>query len=166
MSDKRVILTRAKATLYSQGSFGLGYHKHEVRDLVVEIGPYAQYKAGVHITFTPKGARRRRGMVQTSFATLVVLDDWGHVLEPGSPWGTETKNEATGMVTKQAKYSNCSDGWNKDFRASLAEYCQAKGIKPAADFHGHSPDGFAPGEGPHVHPAGEYTWRDDQRAVD
>ena len=91
------------------------------------LAAYAQYSSAVRAEFTPKGARLRRQIIQTS-PNLVVFD--GHVsIAVPSMWGELNGNSAT------ARHSAFSAGWSSDLDAAIA----ASGLTPALDFRRHNP---------------------------
>jgi hypothetical protein len=121
-------------TLYFRGSSlgsSYGVERVECREVLIEVGPYAQYEAAVHVSFIPKGARRARSFVQTYAPNVVVLAGWGSVA-PDSAMLPEVETTPSVSVAK-GRYRSCDPRWDSDFAAKL----EAAGVKPLADFRGH-----------------------------
>jgi hypothetical protein len=115
------------ATLYYQGMFGV-LHK-EVRELVIEQRPYAQYPGALHVAYIEKGKRKPSGMVQTNDVTLVVFDGHGHEIPRPSVFDEEPDG------TRTTRHASFSSEWNKEFDRALAAYL-ASGHQLAADYRG------------------------------
>jgi hypothetical protein len=128
------VVTFAKATIYLRGMISMT--RTEVRDLRIEIRPYAQYDSAVHVSFVPKGGRSRRGFVESHSPSLVVLDGWGHV-EPASMFiASETSD--SGVECSRGRYSACDPRCLADFGALLSAYVARTGAKIVADYRTHN----------------------------
>lgn len=128
----------AKATLCFQGSHGMSWNVVHVRDLEIVIGPYAQYVAALHVSYTPKGARNRKGFVSTHNPTLVVLEGWVDVAMP-SMWDATTSSgnvTTTVVTTSRSRGSSFDDVWNNDFATALTS-ALSKGARIVADYRGY-----------------------------
>lgn len=130
--------TFAKATLFTRHEMFGNIIKLEVKDLVIETGvKYAQYDNAVKVTFVPKGKRSRRGMMLTYKPDLIVLEGWGHSIEPDGFMNPVGIVEGPVTVTR-SRYSSHDAGWQRDFEAKLNKYLAEKGLTIAADFRGHN----------------------------
>jgi hypothetical protein len=129
-------LCLAKATLYFQGGFGLKIHKVEVRDLVIELKRYAQYQRAVIATFVPKGKRNKRELVQERCPSLIVLEGWGHALEPDGMYDPARTTRRGAVTAHVGRYSACDPRWVGDFAERLRSYSEETSTKPAANFIG------------------------------
>jgi hypothetical protein len=124
------IIRLDRATLYREGDFGFGYRKHEVRNVRIRVRPYAQYRHAVEVTFTPRGARRPRQFYETSHASLIVFEGWGHSLTPESMYGRPSDD---GVAV--SKHTAFSPEWGKSFAEKIASYDR----KPVVSYVGHNP---------------------------
>lgn len=120
-------------TLWHQGGLG-GFHRTEVKDVRIEIKPFAQWENGIYITYKPKGARKSRSFVQSTFPSAVFLQGWGHNLDQDL-WG-ET-SERDGVQTSKGRFMSCDPAWREDFSKLLGTYLERKGLKLAFDARGH-----------------------------
>ena len=105
----KTVATYGQVTLYSSGMFG--FRKQEVRDLTIEVGPYAQYAVALHVRYTPKGARTARGFVAYSYDSQTVSRAFVIVEGHGRP-------NVVGALDE--RYSSCDPRWSTDFAAWLA----------------------------------------------
>lgn len=128
METKVANIELAKATIYSQGNFGMSIRKVEARNVRVEIRPYAQWANAVQITFTPKGARNARELTETTHATAVILEGWGHALSPDGVYAPGAD---------RGRYRSCDSRWVSDFMNQLAAYVQATGAVVALNCVGY-----------------------------
>lgn len=130
-----------RVTIYFRGGLG-AISRVECRTAEVRVRGWAQYPAAVECRFVPKGARKERGFVQSYRPSLLVLDGWGHP-EPDGMFDesqAEVRQTRAGTVTSvMARYSACSDGWQRDFDAMVADYLERSGARVLADFRGHDP---------------------------
>lgn len=128
-----ISLALAKATLVFQSEYGMGHHVVHVRDLVVEVRPYAQYRQAIRCGFVPKGKRNRRGLTQTYEPSLVVLD--GHVdVAAANLWGEETVT-ASGATVQRGRASAFSESWDNEADAAVAA-AMAAGARVVGDYRG------------------------------
>ena len=111
-TERNIIETRERATIYTQGDLGGAYRKTEVRDLTIEVVKYAQYDGALRVTFTPKGARRARQLTLTYKPALLVLDGWNG---PDMDDGYEKVDE----ICSRARHLSCSDSWDDEARQAL-----------------------------------------------
>ena len=134
------ITVAAKVTIYHKAGGNLGSHvvKHEARSVAIAVEPYAQFDAGVIVDFVPKGAQRSRRFTETTDASTVVLDGWGHP-EPASLFDPATEKTSGGVTTSSSRYSSCDPRWTSEFRTMIEAYAAKSGAKVLADFHGHDP---------------------------
>ena len=124
------------ATLYHETMFG--YTVTHVRDLKVEVVKYAQYDKAVRVTFIEKGKRKRTGFLQTSHASLVVLE--GHTTINTKPqMETDTRN---GMTIESTRYASYDARWGEEFDAALV----ASSATVLRDFRGYNSHTGAAGE--------------------
>ena len=124
------------ATLYHETMFG--YSVLHVRDLKIEVVKYAQYDKAVRVTFIEKGKRKRVGFMQTSHASLVVLE--GHTTINTKPrMETETRN---GITIESTRYSSFDARWSEEFDAALV----ASSATVLRDFRGYNAHTGAAGE--------------------
>lgn len=119
-----------KATIMSQGEFGMAYHVTQVRDLRVHVGPYAQYLSAVHASFVVKGQRKRRGLVQGYAPNLIVIDGWADVAVPDM---FHAPVQGDGVSTQTGRGLSCSPMWGNEARSAVA----ASGVKVVRDFREH-----------------------------
>ena len=128
--SETLVVALAKATIVSQGEFGMSYRVDHVRDLRVYLGKHAQYTAAVHASFVVKGCRKRVGFVQSYRPNLIVLEGWADVNVP-SMWGDAKKGD--GATTQTSRGLSCSGLWSDEARAAVA----ASGAKVVRDFREH-----------------------------
>lgn len=124
-----------ESTIYFKGGYGIS--KIECRELLIEVGPYAQYESAIFVTYVPKGARKPRAFVQTHKPDLVALAGWGH-LDPDDPMLPE-RDAGNGISVSRGRYQSCDPRWGSDFAAKLNAYLGARGLALAGDFRGHNP---------------------------
>ena len=116
MTNRTEILTvNGKATLYLPGGFG--WHRHEVRDVRVEVGPYAQHARAYFLTFTPKGARKPRSVVYGYKPRGLVCA--GHGL-PEMADALATVSSDGDITVRRSRHMSCSPAWDDEARAALA----------------------------------------------
>lgn len=127
-TGNRVVFRSERATLYSKSEFLGNYRSVEVRNLTVELIKYAQYPSAVQITFTPKGARRERVLIESFQPSAVVVEGWGHAKPRGA-------FDRISDSLEQSRYRSCSPAWGEEFAAFLAE----TGLKAAFDARGLDP---------------------------
>jgi hypothetical protein len=130
-------LAQKKVTLYIRGEFMGNFHKVEATAYKVDLVPYAQYVEAVRFTYKGKRQRLLREGVQTFRPSLVVLEGWGHV-DPPSMWG-KTETLTDGTIVAHGAHSGCSEGWQHDFDALLADYVVKSGAKVLHDYRNHKP---------------------------
>ena len=117
LQTHRTVLEAEKCTIYIGGFMGVS--KHEVRSVKAELGRHAQHQEALHLTFTPKGARKPRGVVYDQ-PYVLVLAGWGHP-DPDGMW--VDSGEKLGTVTVQhGRYSACDPRWETDFDARIEGY--------------------------------------------
>jgi hypothetical protein len=127
-------LTLPLATICFQGDFmGMAYHVVHVRDLEVEIAPWAQYQRGIHATFVPKGKRKARVLTQGGHVTLVVLE--GHVDVPVPDSFSTPVRSASGLTTSSSRGHSFDPIWDAEFDAALRA-AVAAGATLVADYRG------------------------------
>ena len=127
----RDILTAPKATLYFINDWGMKITR-EVKDLEIEVKPYAQFPHALAVTFVDRGKRKRRGFWQTSYPSLVVLKGWGH---PEYDMFVTTRS-MPGMTVRESKGDTLhSDEAMSDFNNFIDDL---KG-EVLADYRGHNP---------------------------
>jgi len=114
----------ARATIYINTMFG--WIRQEARDVSHSVGPYAQYRKGVHVVFTPKGARKPRGFSLGSDPAVVILQGWGHP----DPDAREESNFFSMLGTKQ----------QADFASCLERHFRDVSTVILADYRGHDPE--------------------------
>lgn len=111
----------ALATILIKGGFG-AYNKHEVKNLEMRQGRYAQYEKATFVRFVPKGKRNVRGVVLSYRPEIVVYEGHGHAIEPES-MRTEYKTDpATGMRMATSRRSMCNDGWSVEMLKRVKAY--------------------------------------------
>lgn len=130
-------LQARKVTIYRKSEFGLGYTKVECRKFGFEHRKYAQYDGAIHVAFVPKGKRRVRGFVETSYPSCVVLDGHGHP-DPDSPW-TAWGSSETGCEVRQSRHMSFDPAWDKEFNAKMAEYLAESGATVVLDTRENDP---------------------------
>ena len=115
------VVKHDKCTLYIASEFGFGYKRVEARDVMIEKRPYAQHAEALHVTFTPKGARKERKFVNVAGnSKFYVLDGWGH---PDLGKDLFIKAADGGQITR---YASCDPRWDSDFKAALDAYQASK----------------------------------------
>ena len=124
-----------KATLYIAGL--VGYKRIEGKDLKWEIGPHAQFRKAIVISFVPKGKRRRFNIRLTRSPYSIVLDGWGH---PEPPDIFDDPRELQHGVAKKAKHVACDSAYDREFNDFLAKYTEESGCIVLADFRMHDPE--------------------------
>jgi hypothetical protein len=133
MNAEQTIVTKLdRGTLYLRSEFLGNYIRVEARNIEITIRPYAQYASAVEVRFVPRGARKVRGFVQTSYPSLVVLEGWDH-FEPADAYRPSVVG---GKVSAHLCHS---EGWSRDFAAELDAYLAGNRAKVAADFRNHNP---------------------------
>jgi hypothetical protein len=121
-----------KATIFVRSGMGFGLRKYEVRNLRVEIAPYAQYSNAVKATFTYKGNRKPSSLVESYRPTLIVIKGWGHDLTPDPMF--DASDEAG---NKTSRYRSCDPKWDSDFSEKLAAYLTNSDACLVADYRNH-----------------------------
>lgn len=122
------------ATLYIAGDLFGTINKVEVREVEAWIGAYAQHARAVHCHFTPKGARRRRGIdPEAPSGSLLVLAGWGHPA-PASMFGEE-RESSTGARVSTSRHRAFSGSWRAEFDAMIGTYlAEHPEVRVVADF--------------------------------
>lgn len=116
-----------KSTLYFLGMFG--YTQKEVREVEVEVRPYAQYERAVHFRFKDPRQKSFRSGVQGYRPNLIILEGWGHV-GPASPF----KETEMGTISR---YHMGALEYQVEFEKDLTEYLEKNPeVKVLADFRG------------------------------
>lgn len=120
-----------RCTIYRASSMMGNYVDTECRWVEVEIRPYAQYPAALHVTCLPKGKRRPRVFVEAYNVSLVVADGWGNAEAP-EMFGVLVSEDAKVSVRKSS-HTSFSPKWKQDFEDQ---------VKPSldvlADFSSHN----------------------------
>lgn len=117
------------ATLYLAGEYLGAWNRHEVRDVTVEVGPYAQYPRAYFLTFTPKGKRRARSVVLSYKPRGVVCE--GHGL-PDMRDPFMLVRESPGVTVTQSRRMAHDPAWDDEAREQLA------GITAVLDIEKHA----------------------------
>jgi hypothetical protein len=131
--------TYTNVTLYAPlGVMSTNIVKVECRTLRIEVKPYAQYAAAVHLYFVPKGSRRERSCVETSCPAVIVLDGYKQ-MDPDGIYDESTRKTTGNVSTVRARYLSCDPRWQSDFDVKLAEHVAEGKGKIVADFRGHDP---------------------------
>jgi len=128
-----------KATIfYRNTSMGMGNMvKQEIHLDSIGQREYAQYSNLPFANFIPK---RKRTMVELLDSTvkpsIVILEGWGHDLEPQSMFDTENaKTDENGTTVTQGRYRSFAPEWQENFNAQLATYLEANPmVEVIADF--------------------------------
>lgn len=123
-----VVDAERKCTVYTSGMFGI--RKTEVRQVKVELGPYAQYSEAVHVTYLEKGKRKARAMVEGYRPYFLVLEGWGHP-DPAGMW-----EESSSAELKVSRYSACDPRWQDDFDAKIGSYLASGKARVLVDIRG------------------------------
>ncbi len=122
-----------KITMIRPGMMG-GITVQRARLRSIEVGEYAQYSAGVHVTYRGKGKRKDRKFCETYAPQTVILAGW--VDAANVDWLGESCTLPSGMVVRQSRYSGCDlEGQAADIEASLASVPDAVVL---FDFRGHN----------------------------
>ena len=153
----------SKVTLYFSGEMFGNYTKIEANAFDFEITNYAQYSSAVHAVFVPKGSRKPRGLWQTSYPSLVVLEGWGHP-DPAAMMTEPSRDESTGISTSRSRFSAFDPRWKGEFRGMLEAHLKASGARVILDLHDHNP--HAPFIGPReATPAERYAAENPEYAA-
>lgn len=126
-------ITLSKATLVLHSEFGMGHIVIHVRDLTIEVKPYAQYRNAIKCAFVPKGKRNRRGMWQTYAPSLVVLD--GHVEIAKSEMFGTTETTSSGVMIQRGRASGFDPMWEREADDAVSS-AVSKGARIVADYRG------------------------------
>lgn len=135
--DRKLTLHTQQSTMYAQGGYGMS--KVEVREILIETGPYAQYAAAVFVTYIPRGARKPKAFVQTYRPDLVVLAGWDH-FSPDDPM-LPAQEIGNGVSVSAGRYRSCDPRWASDFGGTLGRYLDAKSLSALADMRQHNTQG-------------------------
>jgi hypothetical protein len=111
----------------------MGHIVIHVRDLTVEVKPYAQYRNAIKCTFVPKGKRNRRGMWQTYAPSLVVLD--GHVEIAKSEMFGAAETTSSGVTIQRGRASGFDPMWEREADDAVSA-AVSKGARIVADYRG------------------------------
>lgn len=122
-----------KATLVLNSEFGMGHIVIHVRDLIVEVEPYAQYRNAIKCAFVPKGKRNRRDMWQTYAPSLVVLD--GHVEIAKSEMFGPAETTSSGVTIQRGRASSFDPLWGREADDAVSA-AVSKGARIVADYRG------------------------------
>lgn len=114
----------AKATVFMPG--GYGWVKHEVNDLVMWQGKYAQYTAALHVQFRQRGKRKTVTNAYGYKPRVIVFDGWGIDLDVEDPFEPEVVSG--GVSTRKGKRLSQDPGWDDEMLARISNY---KGKAPA-----------------------------------
>lgn len=137
-----LILAREdKCTAYLRGAFG--YRRTELRSVDVQVRPYAQHAAAVHVTWIEKGKRSRMGATLTDRdgVGLVILLGHGHpeVADPMTP----KEKAAGGVVVSQMRWTCYAPEWSEEFARQFDPYLVANPEIVLADYRKHDVSGGA-----------------------
>lgn len=127
-----VPLVAGDCTLYTRGGFG--YRRTLVRALSITTQRYAQYERALRVEYLEKGKRKRRAYMLSYDPGLVVLAGHDHPETP-SPM-TEPETVAGGLVVQSTRRTCFDEGWDTEFSAWLASYCQRSGAQLLGDYRG------------------------------
>ncbi len=120
-----------KVTIFTRGGFG---NILKVEAKLVEHGKrkYAQYDSVPFVKFVPKGKRKPVG-IQCSYKPYVmILEGWGHELEPDGFYGsTEDRGD---VQVRRSRYSSCDPQWEVDFDGKFNHYIKNKSVSVVADY--------------------------------
>lgn len=117
-ANKTEILSITGAvTVYLPGGLG-AWNRHEMRNLRVMVGPYAQYKRAYFLYFTPKGKRNPRALVLTYMPQGLVAE--GHGLPECPDAFAPAVAVGNGVSISQGRRMSCDPGWDSEARAALA----------------------------------------------
>ncbi len=117
-------------TLYTSNEFMGNYTGFKCKFVTVEIKPYAQYKAAVHVTFLEKGKRNPRSFVQGYKPSVVIADGW-NCPEPPPLYSKTIRSDASATVM-ESTHQSFGAGWEADFKATVYPH-----VTLIADYHGH-----------------------------
>lgn len=129
-------LITKKVTIYFVGEMMGNVHRIKARAFYYQTGSYAQYPAAVEAVFIGKGKRTPRGIVQTAYPSLLIVEGWDNP-EPDGIWAEE-KVTGDGVTTARGRYSSCDEGWRRDFDAKINPLIASGAIKVIADFRKHN----------------------------
>lgn len=127
------MISAKTATIYMAGEFLGNIIKTEAKDVSVTRGKYAQYSNAIFITFTPKGKRKPRSVVQTYKPSALILEGFGHP-EPASAFKTVSEDDS--VTVKSSVYRSFDDGWRRDFDSMIAQHIEKTSAVILADFRG------------------------------
>ena len=88
-----------------------------VKELILEVRPYAQYPAAVSVRYKEPRQRQYRGYVKTPTAgnpvRLVVVEGKHENLTPGM-WGSEKLSDSGEVIIQKASYQSFDPRWDED----------------------------------------------------
>lgn len=131
-----VEMKQGPVTIYSRSEWGMGVRKTEARAFGFAVVAYAQYPSAVECHFVGKGQRKVRGFVQTSTASLLVLEGHGH---PDPDTGDIVLSETPTMRVTKGRYMSQDPRWQSDFDAMIDAYIAEKQPTVVADYRRHNP---------------------------
>jgi len=136
-----VLAREDKCTAYLRGGFG--FRRTEVRSIDVQVRPYAQHAAAVHVTWIEKGKRSRMGATLTDSdgVGLVILLGHGHppVADPMTP----ERPAAGGLVVSSTRWTCYAPEWSDEFARQFDPYLAANPEIVLGDYRRHDVSGGA-----------------------
>jgi hypothetical protein len=126
----------ARVTIYLKHWMLGNIVKIECTAVDFAVRPFAQYENAVCGNFRPKGCRKDRSIdPQYSNASLLVLPGWGHP-DPANVF--DVVSESADVRTEQSRYRSHDARWLGDFSAKIDAYMERTGVRPLADYRGHT----------------------------
>lgn len=123
-----------KVTVYLQGGMGMSIIKVEGKLKDLGTREYAQYKNAAYVDIVPKGKRKLKRYMQTSYPYMLVLEGMGHPdLDDGFDI-VENSNPMDTVLMKRSRYLAFDDRWKEDADVEIDSYIARSNPVVLADF--------------------------------
>lgn len=100
-------------TVYLTGGMG-NIIRVDCRELVIQVGKYAQYDRAILVKYLQKGKQKWQGIWAT-YDPFVVVVPTDKAINPDSLFGDAELSSTPGVTVKKGRYSSFDPRWKADF---------------------------------------------------
>jgi hypothetical protein len=90
----------------------------DCRELVIQVGKYAQYDRAISVKYLQKGKQKWNG-VWATYDPFVVVVPMDKAINPDDMFGDEDISNTPGVTVKKGRYRSFDPRWRTDFVAQL-----------------------------------------------
>jgi hypothetical protein len=90
----------------------------DCRELVIQVGKYAQYDRAISVKYLHKGKQKWAG-VWATYDPFVVVVPMDKAIDPDSLFGDDELSSTPGVTVRKSRYSSFDPRWKTDFVSKL-----------------------------------------------